>query len=92
MRIETKFHMKTHYDKLGKIHTNCSGHMTKVAAMPIYSKKPLRTRMLMTLGLAMEHCKCGPYQVCTNDDSWLILIFFTARSNLMPNALIWGKC
>ena len=28
--------MKTPYDKLAKIYTNCSGHMTKMADMPIY--------------------------------------------------------
>ena len=33
--IELKFHMKTPYDRLAKIYTNCSGHVTKVAAMPI---------------------------------------------------------
>ena len=30
-----------------------------------------------------------PYQVCTNDDSELTLTYFTARSNLIPNAFIW---
>ena len=36
--IELKCHMKTAYDKLAKIDTNWSGHMTKMAAMPIYGK------------------------------------------------------
>ena len=31
--IELKFHMKTPYDRLAKIYS--SGHMTKMAAMPI---------------------------------------------------------
>ena len=35
--IELKFHMKTSYDKLAKIYTNCSGHITT----PIYGKKNL---------------------------------------------------
>ena len=34
--FELKFHMKTPYDRLAKIYTNCTGHMTKMAAMPIY--------------------------------------------------------
>ena len=55
--IETKFHMKTPYDELAKICTNCSGHMTKMAEIPIYSKNPLkifsRTRRLVILGLGM---------------------------------------
>ena len=36
--IELKFHMKTTYDRLAKIYTNCTGHMTKMATMPIYGK------------------------------------------------------
>ena len=33
---ELEFHMKTSYNKLAKIYTNCFGHMTKMADMPIY--------------------------------------------------------
>ena len=29
------------YDRLAKIYTNCTGHMTKMATMPIYGKIPL---------------------------------------------------
>ena len=36
MPIELKFHMKTFYDRLVKIYTNCTGHMTKMATTPIY--------------------------------------------------------
>ena len=36
--IELKFHLKTACDKLAKIDTNCSGHMTKMADIPIYGK------------------------------------------------------
>ena len=38
--IELKFHVKTPYDKLAKIYTNYFGYMAKVAAKPIYGKKP----------------------------------------------------
>ena len=31
--------MKTPYDRLATIYTNCTGHMTKMATMPIYGKK-----------------------------------------------------
>ena len=34
--FELKFHMKTPYDRLAKICTNCTGHMTKMATMPKY--------------------------------------------------------
>ena len=30
--------MKTPHDRLAKIYTNCTGHMTKMATMPIYGK------------------------------------------------------
>ena len=36
--IELKFHMKIPYDKLDKVITNCTGHMTKMTAMPIMVK------------------------------------------------------
>ena len=29
--------------------------------------------------------------VCSNDDPWLTLTYFTARSNLVSYAFIWGK-
>ena len=34
--------MKTPYDRLAKIYTNCTGHMTKMATTPIYGKKPFK--------------------------------------------------
>ena len=56
--IEFKFHVKTPYDKIAKIYSKHLGHMTKMAAMPIYGKNPLkiffsRTRRPMTLGPGM---------------------------------------
>ena len=56
--IELEFHMKTPYDKSAKINTKYFGHMTKMAAMPIYGKNLLkiffsRTRRPVTLGLGM---------------------------------------
>ena len=40
--IEAKFHMEFPWDVGTKICSNGSGHMTKMAAMPIYGKKPLK--------------------------------------------------
>ena len=50
--------MKTPYDRLAKIYTNRTGHMTKMATMPIYDKTPLNiffsgTKRPMALGLGM---------------------------------------
>ena len=50
--------MKTPYDSLAKIFTNYTGHMTKMATMPIYGKNLLNiffsgTKRPMALGLGM---------------------------------------
>ena len=86
--------MKTPYDKLAKIYTKYFGHITKMAATPIYGKNPLeiffsRTRRSVTLGLGMLHLGCGAYQVCSNDDPRLTLTYLMSRSNLLPNAFKW---
>ena len=39
--FELIFHMKTPYDRLAKIYTNCTGYMTKMATTPIHGKNPL---------------------------------------------------
>ena len=39
--FELKFHMKTPYDRLAKIYTKCTGHMTKMATTSIYNVKTL---------------------------------------------------
>ena len=66
--IELKFHMVTPKDTGTEVCSNGSGHMTKMAAMPIYGKNRLkiflsRTRRLMTLGFGMKHLGCRVYQV-----------------------------
>ena len=45
----------------------------------------------MTLKVGMQHWVLEYYQVCSNDDPWLTLIYFTARSNLIPYAFVWAK-
>ena len=56
--IELKFHMETPENGGTKVCSNGPGHMTKMAAMPIYGKNPLkiffsRTRRPMTSGHGM---------------------------------------
>ena len=58
MPIKLKFHMETPSDAGRKVCSNGPGHMTKMAAMPIYGKNHLKiffsiTRRRMTLGLGM---------------------------------------
>ena len=45
----------------------------------------------MTLKLSLQHQVLEYYQVCSNDDPELTLIYFTAVSNLIPYAFIWEK-
>ena len=44
----------------------------------------------MTLKLGMQHRVLEYYQVCSNDD-WLILTYFTARSDLVLYAFVCEK-
>ena len=86
--------MKTPYDRLAKIYTNCTGHMTKMATTPIYGKNPLNilfsgTKRPMALGLGIMHWGCWPYQICTNDESRLTSNLLYGKVNLIPNAFIW---
>ena len=74
-----------------KFHHNGLGHMTKMAAMPIYGKnikksyspKPKRP---MTLKLGMQHRVLEYYQICLNYDPGLTMTYFTARPYLVPYA------
>ena len=73
--------------------SNGPGHMTKMAATPIYGKT-LKiffsgTKRPMTLKLGMQHWVLEYYQICSNDDPGLTLTYFTARSNLVPYAFVW---
>ena len=79
-----------------KVCSNGPGHLIKMAAMPIYGKKTKRiffsgTKRLMTLNLGMHHRVLEYYQICSNDDPWLTLTYFTTRSNLVPYAFVWEK-
>ena len=45
----------------------------------------------MILKLGMQHLLLKYYQICSNDDPRLTLTYFTARSNLVPYAFVWGE-
>ena len=71
-----------------KIYTNEFGHMTNMAAMPIYGKNLKktffsRTNRPMTLKLSMQHCVWEYYQSYSNYDSGLTLTYFTPKSHLV---------
>ena len=68
--------------------------MTKMTAMPIYGKKPLKNLLLKNqkaddLGTWYVAFGCGAYQVCSNDDPRLTFNYLTSRSNFHTNAFKW---
>ena len=86
--------MESPWDGGMKVCSNGPGHMTKMAAMPIYGKNLKifsRTKRPMTLKPGMQHWLLEYYQFCLNDDPGLTLTYFTARSNLVPYAFVWEK-
>ena len=71
--------------KREKVYINGPGHMTKMVAMAINSKKTLkiffsRTKRPMILKLDMKHQTMELYKVYINHDPGMTLTFFTARS------------
>ena len=74
---------------------NGLGHMTKLAAMPLYGKNLKknfsRTRSPMILKLGMQYRELKFYKVYINNYPELTLTYFTARSNLVTWAFLWEK-
>ena len=50
MPIGAKFHVEPHWDRGTKVYTNSSGHMTKMAAMPVYGKNMKNSSSLESKG------------------------------------------
>ena len=69
-----------------KVYINGLGHMTKMAATPIYGKNPSnifsRTGGPIFTKVGMEHRGLLPIIVYINVDPGVTLTYFTARSNL----------
>ena len=63
-----------------KICKHDAGHMTKMAAMPIYGKNP--SKISSRTGGAICSIRDSCPSVYINDDPVVTLTFFTARSNL----------
>ena len=75
---------------------NNPGHMTKMAAMPIYGKNPSKfffsgTTGLISTKLGMKHRGLEYYNVFINYDLWMTLTQFMARSTWVDHAFKWGK-
>ena len=75
-----------------KIHQDNAGHMTKMAAMPIYGKNTLMffpgTTGLILIKFGMKHQRSKPFIFCSNYDPWLTLTYFMAYSKFATKAFI----
>ena len=72
---------------------NGPGHMTNVAAMPIYAKNLKKnffsgTKRPMTLKVDMRHRYPSTTKFFQMMNPGLALTYFTARSNLVPYAFV----
>ena len=85
--IKAKFYVEPPWEGGMKVYINGPGHMTKMAATPIYGKNPSKIFFSRTGGLifkkiGMKHRGLLPIIVYINDDPGVTLTYFTARSNL----------
>ena len=80
-----------------KVYINGPGHMTKMAAMPIYCiGKTLiiffsRTGNPIILKFDTLHLGLEIYKVYINGDPGMTLTYLTGRSNLAASAFEWGE-
>ena len=74
------------------MYINNPGHMTKIAAMPIYGKNPSKicseTGGPISMKFGMKYQWLKYYNVYINHDSVVTLTYFTARSTY---AFEWRK-
>ena len=71
------------------MYINNPGHMTKMAAMPIYGKNPSKiffsgTGGPISMKLGMKYQWLKRYNVYINHDPVMTLTYFTARSTWSP--------
>ena len=69
-----------------KVCSNDLGHVTKMAAMPIYGKNPLLRNQQVN---DLRTWYTALMTLCSNNDPGLTLTYFTAMSTLLPNAFVW---
>ena len=82
--IKVNFRMEPPCDRGTNVCSNGPGHMTKMAAMPVY----LLLRNQKADDLESWYRVLEYYQVCSNEDPELTLTYFTARSDLVPYAFL----
>ena len=86
--------MEPPWEEGKKVYINGPVHMTKMAATPIYGKKPskvfsYRTKGPMIMKFGIEHYVLKLYKVYINDDPELSLTYFTIMSNLAKLILVF---
>ena len=82
--IEARFHVEPPWDGGTKVCSRGPGHMTKMAAMPIYGKKNFQKSSLELLGRFPRNLVWGTRaNHCSNDDPGMTLTYFRPRSNLV---------
>ena len=86
--IKAKFCGEPPWVEGTKVCSRYLGHMTKMAATPIYGKKASKIFFSGTTGpisakLGILHRGLLPFVVCSNDDPWLTLTNFMARLNFV---------
>ena len=79
------------------MYINNQGHMTKMAAMPIYGINPSKIFFSGTGGpiskkLGMKHRCLKYYNVCINHDPVITLTYFKARSTWVGYVFEWVNC
>ena len=87
-QIKAKFYVEPPCVGGTKVCSRHLGHMTKMAATPIYVKKTSKIFFSRTGGpiftkFGMYHWGLHLIIVCLNDDPGITLTYFTARSNLV---------
>ena len=76
-----------------KICRHDAGHMTKMAASPLYGKNRSKiyfsvTGVQISTKLGMKQWGFQPIIVCSKYDPGVTLTYFTARSNLVTKAFL----
>ena len=83
--IKAKYYVEPPWEGGTKVCINDPGHMTKMAATPIYGKNPSKIffsgPMILKIGMQPRGLKL--YKVCINSDPGLTMTYFTVRSNLV---------
>ena len=94
--IEAKFHVELSWDGGTNDCSNGPGHITKMAAMPIYDKNhwkyfSLESKGLWPWNLVYSMSTRVLLQICSNNAPWLALTYLWQGQIWSPMLLYWKK-